>query len=120
MIYYGTYINKLIMNIELKNFLINKIGVDAEEITDGALIEDDLGIYGGDAVELLIAYGKEFKVDVSNFMAADYFSGDGDVILPALIRFFTGKKKPQKKALTVGHLEIGITVGRLDEDVINK
>lgn len=108
------------MNIELNNFIIKQIGVDAEEITDAALIEDDLGVYGDDAIEFIVSYGKMFNVDVSNFMAADYFSAEGDVILPALIRLFTGKPKTQKKKLTVGHLEKGITFGRLDEDVINK
>ena len=95
------------MNIELNKFIIKQIGVDAEEITDGALIEDHLGVYGDDAVELIVSYGKMFNVDVSNFMVADYFSSEGDVILPALIRLFTGKSKTQKKKLTVGHLKKG-------------
>ena len=31
----------------------------------------------------------------------------------------TGKKKAQKKVLTVEHLEKAVLVGRLDEEVIN-
>jgi acyl carrier protein len=108
------------MNIELNNFIIKHVGVDAEEISDEALIENDLGVYGDDAIEFIVSYGKVFNVDVSNFMAAEYFSAEGDVILPALIRLFTGKLKAQKKHLTVSHLEKGILFGRLDEDVINK
>jgi len=50
-------------------------------------------------------------------MAADYFDGEGDPILPAVIRIPTGKKN---KILTVGHLEKGILAGRLDEEVINE
>jgi len=56
-------------------------------------------------------------VDVTKFMAADYFDGEGDPILPAVIRIPTGKKN---KILTVGHLEKGILAGRLDEEVINE
>src|SRR5580693_7017262 len=44
----------------------------------------------------MIAYGKEFCVDVSRFMAAEYFDGEGDIILPAIIRMITGKEKRQK------------------------
>jgi len=105
---------------KLKIFISRYAGISENEISESSILEKDLGIYGDDAVELLVSYGKEFNVDVSNFMAADYFNGEGDVIVPTLIRLFTGKAKAQKKNLTVGHLEKGITFGRLDEDVINK
>jgi len=104
---------------KLKHFVIKQAAVEEEEVTLNAKIEDDLGIYGGDAVELIVAYGKEFNVDVSRFMAADYFSPEGDTILPSIVRAFTGKSKPVRKVLTVGHLEKGIHAGRLDEEVIN-
>jgi len=100
---------------KLKDFVIKQSAVEDEEITRHTKIEEDLGVYGGDAVDFIIAFGKEFNVDVSDFMAADYFSPDGDIILPALLRFFTNKKKPQKKYLTVGDLEKAIKSGKLDE-----
>lgn len=53
---------------------------------------------------------KPFSVDVTKFMAADYFKGDGIDIL--------GLEK-SKRTLTVGHLEKGILACRLDEEVIN-
>jgi len=52
-------------------------------------------------------------------MAVDYFSPEGDIILPALIRMITGKKKKKTKYLTIEHLEKGILAGKLDEHVIN-
>ncbi|MBC7688235.1 MAG: DUF1493 family protein [Aquabacterium sp.] len=104
---------------KLKTFVIKQAAVEDEEVTRNAGIEEDLGIYGDDAVDLLIAYGKTFNVDVTKFMAADYFSNEGDPILPAIIRFLTNKKKRKTKVLTVGHLEKGILAGRLDEEVIN-
>jgi acyl carrier protein len=103
----------------IKKFTVKQGAVEEEEVTEDASLEKDLGIYGDDAIEFIIAYGKEFGVDVSKFMAADYFSPEGDLILPAIIRFFAGKKKTQKKELTLRHLERAVLAGRLDEDVIN-
>lgn len=105
---------------ELQEFIVNKVGVDYAEVTRDAKLEEDLGIYGDDAIELLVAYEKKFSVNISNFMAADYFSPEGDIILPALIRMITGKKKKKTKYLTIEHLEKGILAGTLDEHVINK
>jgi acyl carrier protein len=110
--------NHIVFN-KLKDFVIKQSSVDDEEITRETKIEDDLGVSGGDAVNFIITYGKLFNVDVTKFMAADYFSSEGDVILPALMRIFTGKPKSFRKVLTVGHLEKGIMAGRLDEEVIN-
>jgi uncharacterized protein DUF1493 len=81
--------------------------------------EDDLGIYGDDADEFLMAFSKEFNVDISNFPIGSYFSDEGDIILPAIIRFLTNKKRKERKNLTVGDLEKAILAGRLDEEVIN-
>ncbi len=102
---------------KLKVFVIEQAAVEAEEVTRNARIEDDLGVYGDDAVDLLIAYGKVFNVDITKFMAADYFTGEGDTILPGIIRVLTNGKK--RKTLTVGHLEKGIIAGRLDEEIID-
>lgn len=120
MIYCGMYINTIKMDERLKKFILKESAVYDEEITPATRIEDDLGVSGADAVEFIVAYGKTFNVDVSKFMAADYFEPEGDTILPALIRMLTGKPKTKKKRLTVEHLERGIIAGRLDEDVINQ
>lgn len=87
-------------------------------LTKETRLEEDLNIYGDDSVDFLIAFGTEFNVDVSKFMAADYFSGEG-WDLGDIIRFITGRKKPEKKILTLGHLEKAIKAGRLDEEIIN-
>lgn len=82
-------------------------------------LEKDLKITGDDAVEFIVAFGREFNVDVSQFMAADYFGPEGDVILPAILNFLTGRRRPRRKILTIGHLEKAVFAGKLDEDVIN-
>ncbi len=73
-------------------------------------MEKQLGIYGDDATEIMLVYGKEFNVDVSKFMAASYFSGEG---------FSLFGKDEKTKELTLGDLEKGVIAGRLDEEVIN-
>jgi acyl carrier protein len=103
----------------IKKFTVKQTGVSDDEVTEGAGLENDLGVSGDDAVDYIIAFGKEFKVDVSRFMAADYFSPEGDSILPAIIRMFTGKKHPKQKELIMRHLEKAVIAGRLDEEVIN-
>ena len=124
-IYYGTYTDykNEIMNEEifkrLKSFIIDQACVEDDEVIPEAKLEDDLGVTGDDAVDLLLAYSKTFNVDVTKFMAADYFDAEGDPILPAILKMFIGKKKRKNKVLTVAHLEKGIMSGKLDEHVIN-
>ena len=104
---------------KIKKFTTKQAGVMEKEVTEDAGLENDLGVSGDDAVEFIMAFAKEFNVDVSKFMAADYFSPEGDSILPAIIRFFTGKKHPKQKELRIKHLEKAVIAGRLDEEVIN-
>lgn len=111
------------MDIEIfkkvKIFTAKEAAVMEKEVTPDADLENDLGISGDDATEFLMAFGKEFEVDISNFMAANYFSPEGDSILPAIIRMFTGKKHPKQKSLTIKDLVKAVQAGRLDEEVIN-
>ena len=89
-------------------------------LTEAVRLYEDLGIYGDDAVEFLIKFSKEFNVNVSNFMAADYFKGDGvDFIMPIINLFSKRKAQSVKKTLTLGHLEKAIMAGKLNEAVIS-
>ena len=104
----------------VKEFTARQAAVSENEVTETSCLERDLGIYGDDANEYLIAFGKAFNVDMSNFMAADYFRPEGDIILPAILRALTGKKPQKSKELCIGHLIKAIEAGRLDEQVINR
>ncbi len=104
---------------KVKMFTVQQTAVSAKKVTEDAGLENDLGISGDDAVDFIVAFGKEFNVDITKFMAADYFSPEGDPILPAIIRIVTGKKPPKQKELTIKHLEKAVIAGRLDEEVIN-
>jgi acyl carrier protein len=98
--------------IRLKNFIIMQSWEYDFPLTRTTTVENDLMITGDDAVDFLVAYGKEFNVDLSNFMAADYFDGEGMDILGL-------RDSKKKKILTIGHLENGIIAGRLNEEIIN-
>jgi hypothetical protein len=85
----------------------------SETITAQMRLQQDLGVYGDDAIDLLLAYAETFHVDVSYFMAAAYFDGEGVDVL-AWFR----PVKPRRKELTVGHLQRGTDAQRLDEAII--
>ena len=105
--------------IRLKRFVVQKACVYEKEVVEGASLEDDLGVHGDDAVEFIIGFGKEFKVDVSRFMAADYFTGEGFDEIGPIVRLISGKKKKERKDLKVSHLLKAVLAGKLDEEVIN-
>lgn len=111
------------VSVQLQDFIKKERWDYKFPLTNSTRLYDDLSIYGDDANDILIAFGKEFNVDVSNFMAADYFKGEGgvDFVTPIINLFKKNKIKPIQatKTLTLGHLEKAIQAGRLDEDVIN-
>lgn len=96
-----------------------KMGKYKIAIVRETCLEKDLGITGDDAAEFLLEYSQKFGVDVSNLNLRKYFTAEGDTILPAIIRFFTRTKDPKESELTIGDLEKGILLKRLDEEVIN-
>lgn len=102
----------------LRKFLAENTIADIDKISRDSDVRSDLILSGDDAIEFILKYSKYFKVDVSNFMAADYVEPEGDKIFPFFIGLITGRRKGKLKKLLVGHLEKGMEFGRLDEDVI--
>jgi acyl carrier protein len=98
----------------LKDFIVKQTFVDDVQITSNTIIETEFGVTGDDAYDFIIAFGKEFNVDVSKFEIGNYFKGEGDTTLITLINFFKGKKSEKKSLLlTVGDLEKAIIAGKL-------
>lgn len=81
-------------------------------------MQRDLGVYGDDAIEFLVAYSKNFHVDVVHFSAADYFDGEGLDVFGFVLGLFRPAKN-RRKELIVGHLQKGVDAKRLDEQVID-
>lgn len=94
----------------LQAFIAKETHTKPQKITPEAGLEMNLGIYGDDTVELIIAFSKEFNVDVSNFIFKNYIGPEG-------VTF--SFRETKRKDLKVSHLEKAIVAGRLDEEVIN-
>lgn len=93
--------------------------VDDEPLTLNTGLEEDLGLYGDDAIEFMLKYSDRYNVDIKRFMAADYFSSESRSTLSTILSSFFSKRSSSKKSLTIRHLYEGIKSGKLDEDVIN-
>jgi acyl carrier protein len=103
---------------ELKCFIEKQLWKSDFLLTKTTRIQEDMGITGTDAVDFIVAYGKHFNVDVSSFMAADYFDAEGGLYLPFKIPFLKFLSAKNLKTLTLGDLEKGIIVGKLDDTII--
>jgi len=105
---------KDLISKELKDFVIKESFVDDIELINTTDVQEDLDICGDDAIDFLVAFGKEFNVDLSNFYADKYFKPEGDPIFPAIVRLFTGKKATKYLSLTLGDMEEAIKKGKLE------
>ena len=79
-------------------------------ITADSLLENDLGITGEDASELIIAFSKTYKVNIDNFIFLKYFNEEPNAFI---------NQSADISPLTVNDLEKAIKAGRLDGEVIN-
>ncbi len=71
------------------------------------------------AKDFIRAFGRKFNIDVSEFIAVTQFETDGEVILPGMVRFITGRKKINFTSMKIGHLEKAVIAGRLDETILS-
>jgi len=104
---------------DLFEFVKKETFTNDEPIGLETRLEEDLGVYGDDAVEFMLKYSEKYKVDVTHFMAADYFSPESRSTFGTILSSLFGKEKSSKKILKVVHLYHGIKRGKLDEEVIS-
>ena len=57
--------------------IANQCGVPLRAIRLSSRIEEDFGVTGDDASELLVAFANEFKVDLSNLDFHNHFGPEG-------------------------------------------
>lgn len=93
---------------ELIDFIREESGAVSTKISEQTSIEDDLGVTGDDAVELMIKYAKLFNVDLSGFSPIKYFHPEPSI--------FASYRKIS--AINVGHLKQGIDAGFLNDGMI--
>ena len=94
---------------DLVLFVRDEISEYKLSISDQTQIEDDLGVTGCDAVQLIKKFSKKFNVNINFFKYNQYFYPE-----PSIFNSFSEKIKP----LTIGHLYRAIKVGRLDDTII--
>lgn len=99
--------NSIVSFPELVEFIRSQIREYELNITENILIEDDLGVTGDAAYDLIIAFGNRFKVGIDNFNFRKYFHGE-----PGL--FFRSRKL---EPITVGHLAKAIKYGKPDDEI---
>ncbi|MES2653124.1 MAG: DUF1493 family protein [Bacteroidota bacterium] len=104
---------------KIKAFTVKKTEVKESKITMYAKLEDDLGVYGDDAIDYISSFSREFKVDISNFLTSNYIGAEGDTFLLETIELFKGSKPYKKKDLSILNLIDAVIAGKLDEEVIN-
>lgn len=104
---------------KLRSFMSDRLGIDESRIHEATGLQNDLNLYGDDAIDFILKFGKKFKVDVSEFLAADYFRGEGIDLLGGVMQLFKKQNEKPIKILRVSHLLKAIEVGKLNEDVIN-
>ena len=64
---------------QVKNIIVDKLGVDAEEVTPEKSFTNDLGADSLDTVELIMEFGKEFGISIPDDQA-EKISTVGDAI----------------------------------------
>ena len=65
---------------KVKAIIIDKLGVDANEVTDSASFTNDLGADSLDTVELIMEFEKEFDIQIPDDKA-EAISTVGDAIV---------------------------------------
>ena len=56
--------NKEEIKVKIKDIMVDRTGVEAEQVTDDAHFENNLGMDSLDKVELLMEIEKEFKISI--------------------------------------------------------
>ena len=49
---------------KVKSIIVEQLGVDADQVTEGASFTDDLGADSLDVVELVMAFEEEFGIEI--------------------------------------------------------
>ena len=65
---------------QVKAIIVEKLGVDPEEVVDSANFSNDLGADSLDIVELVMDFEKAFDIEISDEDAGDNISTVGDAI----------------------------------------
>ncbi|MBR5833602.1 MAG: acyl carrier protein [Bacteroidales bacterium] len=65
---------------DVKAIIVEKLGVDAAEVTETASFQNDLGADSLDIVELIMDFEKKFEIEIPDDDASDKITTVGDAI----------------------------------------
>ena len=65
---------------DVKAIIVEKLGVDAAEVTETASFQNDLGADSLDIVELIMDFEKAFNITIPDDEAGDHIQTVGDAI----------------------------------------
>ena len=65
---------------KVKAIIVDKLGVDASEVTEAASFTNDLGADSLDTVELIMEFEKAFNITIPDDEAGDKIQTVGDAI----------------------------------------
>ena len=65
---------------DVKAIIVEKLGVDAAEVTESASFQNDLGADSLDIVELIMEFEKTFDIEIPDEDASDKIATVGDAI----------------------------------------
>ena len=65
---------------DVKAIIVEKLGVDASQVTEDASFQNDLGADSLDIVELIMDFEKQFDIKIPDDDASDKISTVGDAI----------------------------------------
>ena len=65
---------------DVKAIIVEKLGVDAAEVTETASFQNDLGADSLDIVELIMDFEKTFDIEIPDEDASDKITTVGDAI----------------------------------------
>ena len=98
---------------QIKTFVIEQRWEYDFVLTRETELRKDLKIWGDDATDFILAFGKTFNVDLSKMHLDKYFPPEGSAILSTIIRLLMLKQAPTYLSLTLGDLEEAVKTGRL-------
>ena len=65
---------------DVKAIIVEKLGVDASEVTETASFTNDLGADSLDTVELIMEFEKKFDIEIPDDDASDKITTVGDAV----------------------------------------
>ena len=68
----------------ITDIVVDKLGVDADEVNEGSSFQDDLGADSLDLVELIMAFEEEFSTDDNAIEIPDEDAGEIHTIADAV------------------------------------